>query len=541
MAGLATALVVAVAVALSGPSKPETKSASASATAPKLAGAPECRRTLKVVTAASFVPALTRIANSFPRGANCLAVEIQTADGLAAADVVATSRADVWIPDDSSWPSLPGPEKLAPAGTANATTIIATSPLYLVTQATAPQLPSDARSYLGLTRELSQPNAPLHLALRDPSATGDGMVAAGAMAYAELETDGPLVSALDLLRTWQAGTTIVQSGPGFPTRPDQVGIVPEYALLASGQAGKYTAVAPTDGTALLRYTWLPTALAAADPNKTSALAQLFQALSGASAEAAYSASGLRGPVWPAQAPGAASAANLPALKAAPMDAVPEHLMYHVLATWQPELRRSNMLIVLDVSGSMAGAAPHTRTSKIALAQQGITEVMSLLPNDARLGLWQFGSQLDPPADWQSLVAPAPLGQGQRAAIANARAHLQAHTTGTGLYDTILAAYRYQQQHFQAGMPNEVAVFTDGVNQDDPVSMSLGGLNSALAATDPNKRVQLSIFGIGNSLPADDLNSAIAPVGGQVDLLANPDQVLGAFVHAVSGALSGTPG
>jgi hypothetical protein len=34
---------------------------------------------------------------------------------------------------------------------------------------------------------------------------------------------------------------------------------------------------------------------------------------------------------------------------------------------------------------------------------------------------------------------------------------------------------------------------------------------------------------------------LKPVGGQVDPLATPDQVTGAFVHAVSGALSGVPG
>jgi hypothetical protein len=119
--------------------------------------------------------------------------------------------------------------------------------------------------------------------------------------------------------------------------------------------------------------------------------------------------------------------------------------------------------------------------------------------------------------------------------------LRARATGTGLYDTILAAYRYQSAHYRADMPNEVVIFTDGINQDDPVTISLSQLHAGLAATDPHKRVQLSVFGIGNALPAAALNSAVTAVGGQVDLLATPDQVIGAFVHAVSGALSGVPG
>jgi hypothetical protein len=91
------------------------------------------------------------------------------------------------------------------------------------------------------------------------------------------------------------------------------------------------------------------------------------------------------------------------------------------------------------------------------------------------------------------------------------------------------------------MPNEVVLFTDGVNQDDPVSISLAQLRAGLAGTDPDKRVQLSIFGIGAAVPADILQPAVAPVGGQVDTLVTRDQVIGAFVHAVSGALSGVPG
>jgi Ca-activated chloride channel family protein len=200
-----------------------------------------------------------------------------------------------------------------------------------------------------------------------------------------------------------------------------------------------------------------------------------------------------------------------------------------------------MLIVIDVSGSMADAAPGTKTAKIALVRQGVTQVDSLLPDTAMLGLWQFGSRLAPPHDWQSLVTPAPLSGGQRTAIVTAGNGLKARTTGTGLYDTILDAYRYQQAHYQSGMPDEVVLFTDGVNEDDPGSISLEQLHAGLDATDPHRRVQLSIFGIGKKVPADALTAAIAPVGGQVDLLGSQDEVIGAFVHAVSGALSGVPG
>ena len=80
----------------------------------------------------------------------------------------------------------------------------------------------------------------------------------------------------------------------------------------------------------------------------------------------------------------------------------------------------------------------------------------------------------------------------------------ARNTGTGLYNTILAAYRYQQAHYQAGVPNEVMLFTDGVNEDEPGSISRAQLKAALAAADPRKRRQMGIFAFGNRLPTGAL-------------------------------------
>jgi len=529
LAVLAGGLVAGV-VATVGDS-PLPRARSASGTPANLAAGP-CPHELTVVSAGSFVSILSGIAARLGAGRDCVAVHVQTADGQGAAAAVASSGADVWIPDDVSWPNLPNPAKLAPPKTFHAGTVLATSPFYFVTQHRAPPLP--ARSWLGLIRALAQPGSPWQLALRDPAATGDGMVAAGALTDVELGADGPLVAALDLLRAWQSGTP---TATGFPSGPNQVAAMPEYALLRSGQASDYTVVAPSDGTALLNFTWLPSAAAVSDPNKGEALDRLYQALTTGRAAGDLAASGLRGPGWLT----APLDAHVPAVSSTAIAAVSEHVMYHVLATWHPDLRRSNMLIVLDVSGSMTRPGPGTTTPKIALVRQGIGQVAKLLPDTAQLGLWQFGSQLASPNDWQSLVPPAPLDGEQRVAVTAAATHLRARPTGTGLYDTILGAYRYQQAHYRADMPNEVVVFTDGINQDDPGTISLDQLRAGLAGTDPDKRVQVGIFGLGTALPADALTAALGPVGGQVDELVTPEQVIGGFVHAVSGALSGVPG
>jgi hypothetical protein len=530
----------AAAVALPGsshPSRPVASSGSSgssgSAHAGTSAAAAACTE-LTVVTASSFAPVVRSVAEPLATGKDCVDVRVQVADGLDASAVAASAHADVWIPDDASWPQL-GQQSVPESGG-----VLAVSPMYVVTQHAAHLLPSGARSWLGLARSLASSTSTWQLRIADPAGSGDGMVAGAALADAVFPADGALASALDLFRAWQHSSTAATGVEALPVARDEVAIVPEYALLASGHISDYRVYAPTDGTAEMRYVWVPST-AKRDQGQSKALTRLHDALTGSGAAPALRAAGLRSPAHPTSAPAAATEAKLPKLSAAATAVVPEHLMYHVLATWRPSLRTSNMLIVIDVSWSMGDPAPGTTTPKIVLVRQGVAQVLGLLPDTARLGLWQFGSQLQPPNDWQSLAAPAPLTPAQRASVGAAGSNLQQLHTGTGLYDTILGAYRYQQAHYQKGMPNEVVIFTDGVNEDDPGSIDLTQLRAGLAATDPGKRVQLSVFGIGAQVPAASLQPALGPVGGQVDLLSSPTEVIGAFVHAVSGALSGVPG
>lgn len=533
--------VVAVVLALAGvafglaaTSQSNHPAASSSGTGSTSGVSGPCSRQLRVVTATSYEPVLQKAADGIAQGPDCVKVTTTRADGSGAADVVASSGADAWIADDMSWPQLPSTAHIAK----DRAQVVATSPLYVVTQRTAAALPPSAQTWVGLGQLLGQPKQ-TQLVVSDPTASGAGMVAVGALAGAVLVKAGPLVSALDMMRAWQSGTTVNAAQLAVPKTATQIAVLPEYALLGSGHASDYRVFAPSDAAALMRFSLLPTDAAAADPVKAAAISRLVKALTGQPARAAVSAAGLRGPTWPAAPPPAATDAGLPSLPATAMPPMVLHLMYHVLSTWHPELRRTNMLIVTDVSGSMGDQLSGTGATKIDLVRQGINQVNSLLPSDAQLGLWQFGSQLAPPNDWQPLTAIAPLNTSQRNAVQTAATNLAARPVGTGLYDTILAAYRYQQAHYVAGLPNQVIVFTDGVNQDDPVTISIDQLKAGLAAAGKQKYVQLSVFGFGASIPADSLSSALSPVDGQVDELTNTDQVIGAFVHAVSGALSGT--
>jgi hypothetical protein len=528
---------VAVAGAAVGVAVSQLASGSSShSSAGTLAGqssAPACTRQVHVVTGSSFVPVLNKVAGSLASGSNCVVIKTTVADGQGAANVVASSPdADVWIPDDASWRNLPNNVKLA----GSAGSVIATSPMYFVTLKNTP-LPAAESSWVGLASVLSQQTG-AKLVIRDPAASADGLVAAGSMGDAVFALSGPLQSALDLMRAWQKGRVVTGSEPAFPQSSNEVGVVPEYALLRSGKADLYTVTAPTDATGMMRFTWNPTAAAAADPNRTTALNALHDALTGADSGAALAATDLRGPTGQPIAAEGHDTAAFPQQHGKSLATLSQHHVWHVLTTWHPDQRKANMLVVVDVSGSMGNPASNADSRPlISVVRQGVAQLSALSPPTSFLGLWKFGYQLSPPNDYQVLVPTAALDPGQQAKFNAAAAGLAAQDTGTGLYDTILAAYQAQQAHFQNGMPNEVLIFTDGKNEDAPNSISLAQLKSSLAAADPNKRVQIGVLGFRGELPVDQLTDALSPVGGQVDSLKSANDVLGAFVHAVSGGLT----
>src|SRR5206468_3746089 len=104
-------------------------------------------------------------------------------------------------------------------------------------------------------------------------------------------------------------------------------------------------------------------------------------------------------------------------------------------------------------------------------------------------------------------------------------------TGTGLHDTILAAYRSAQAAYRNGTPSHAVVFTDGRNEADSPTLSLDQLRDALAAAaDPRRPVNLAVITFGDEPDAAGLQRALEPVQGFVDRLTTAEQVGAAFIH-----------
>jgi hypothetical protein len=413
--------------------------------------------------------------------------------------------------------------------------VLATSPLYMVSDtATAARLTRAGGSWLALSKLVASPDG-VRLAVRDPNGSGDGMVAAGSLGEAVWKKDGMDASSAALSAALRQTRTVPGRGPALPDRPGEVGLVPEYALLAAKATAEDAAVLPgTDHTAVLRYGWLPTAAAVADPARKSALDRLMTALKSPDAVKAYAAAGLRRPDGGAPEDGAV---RLPRLTAPPLEILEPHHVDHVFAAWYVQDRRSSILLAVDVSGSMGQPAPGTSTPLIKLVQQGCLAVGQMLPDQSSLGLWSFGSQLDPPRDYRVLLPTAQLTDGQRAGLAGAVGQLAAEKTGTGLYDTILAAYKAATASWRPDEANQVVVFTDGRNEDDPVSIGLAQLANRLkAAADPKRPVELTIVAYGKLPEVSSLEDAVGTVDGYVSSVQTPAEVSAAFLHAAASGL-----
>jgi Bacterial extracellular solute-binding protein/von Willebrand factor type A domain len=505
------------------------------------AAEPRCDASLQIVTAASFEPVLRNLAPALESGENCVRLTIDVADGRQAAARVAELNADVWIPDDAAWASQAGDTKLAEQDVAGAHTVVATSPIYMVTDgATADRVKQAGGGWLHLAELVANPDSGVRLVVRDPAGFGDGMLGVGGVGEGVWTAKGMDASSEALADAFPSTRTI--SGHALPDTDGEVGLVAEYALIpllkngdgADPKVRGATFISGSDNSAVLRYTWLPTADAAADPAANAPMERVLSALTGAEAADALASANLR---RADVAPVPESPAQLPPLTAAPFDVLGAHHVEHVFATWYADERRANMLVVVDVSGSMGESPPESQRPLIELVREGVVTLTGLLPDESEFTLWKFGELLNPEArlDYQTVLPRSPLSGDGRKRLTEVTGQLIPEQTGTGLYDTILAAYSAARDAYQPGVPNHVVLFTDGRPEDDDETISDAQLAQALAAAKDDQRpVEFTAIVFGDKAVADTLEGVLEPVAGYVEATYSASAVRSSFIHAAAG-------
>jgi Ca-activated chloride channel family protein len=140
------------------------------------------------------------------------------------------------------------------------------------------------------------------------------------------------------------------------------------------------------------------------------------------------------------------------------------VLQDILRGWDTLRKKADVLLVMDVSGSMADQTA-TGQSKLTAAEDAALQGLGVLNDDDDVGLWAFSSRPPGQAPYTELVPPSRLG-GVHPALTVAIRGLGAEG-GTALYATIRAARQYMLAHTSQDRINAIVVLTDGHNEYSP--------------------------------------------------------------------------
>jgi Ca-activated chloride channel family protein len=185
--------------------------------------------------------------------------------------------------------------------------------------------------------------------------------------------------------------------------------------------------------------------------------------------------------------------------------------------WTALQRTTTLLALIDTSGSMAEKLGSQ--SKMQLVQNTTISGLPVLDDNSRVGVWQFSTNLDGNKAYRQVIPMIRVGDnapdGRPWRTVGVEKMLGLKPGGqTGLYASVLAAYRFMQTQWQPRQLNLLVVFTDGKN-DDPGSISRPQLLAQLRSlTNPNRPVQIIAMGIGNAIDTTELSQIAAATGGK---------------------------
>jgi Ca-activated chloride channel homolog len=207
------------------------------------------------------------------------------------------------------------------------------------------------------------------------------------------------------------------------------------------------------------------------------------------------------------------------------------------AVWRLLNRRVSVLALMDVSGSMADPVPGTGRSKLALAVGAARASLQIFDDADHIGLWEFSEEIDGSRDYRQLVPLGPAGGkvngvGRRPASVVAQSNMRPRT-GTGLYDSVLAAYRSAVAGYQRGYTSSVVLLTDGRNEDS-TSIGLDRLITELKRTYSLARpVHIVAIGYGRDADLGALGRIAKATDGLVFNTPDPRDIGKVFLTAMS--------
>jgi Ca-activated chloride channel homolog len=211
-----------------------------------------------------------------------------------------------------------------------------------------------------------------------------------------------------------------------------------------------------------------------------------------------------------------------------------------LESWNAARKRSNVLAVYDISGSMKEEVPGTGgKTKMDLVKAAAGQALGLFAAETNLGTWVFSSNLNGNKDWRESVpigptsARLPNGKTRRQVLAEALAGLQATNGDTGLYDTTLAAFRALKRSHAPDRINIIVLLTDGINDDPTGGISRLELLRQLRAEQGDKPVRIITVAYGANADAASLRLISEATGGLTYVSRDPRDILRVFTDVIT--------
>jgi Ca-activated chloride channel homolog len=210
-----------------------------------------------------------------------------------------------------------------------------------------------------------------------------------------------------------------------------------------------------------------------------------------------------------------------------------------LESWNAARKRSNVLAVYDVSGSMKEEVPGTGLTKIDIVKAAAGRALALFAPETNLGTWVFSTNLDGNKDWRESVpigptsAKLPNGKTRRQVLAEALNALQATDGDTGLYDTTLASFRALKRSYAPDRINIVVLLTDGINDDPGGGIDLPSLLRTLKSEQGKQPVRIITIAYGANADVTALRRISQATGGLAFASKDPRDIERVFTSVIS--------
>ncbi|MFD0855136.1 VWA domain-containing protein, partial [Actinomadura adrarensis] len=210
----------------------------------------------------------------------------------------------------------------------------------------------------------------------------------------------------------------------------------------------------------------------------------------------------------------------------------------IMQSWAKLTLGLRMLTLIDISGSMLEPVGRgvTRMEAIAQVAQGGLAMMS---NDTEMGQWQFSTNVQGNRDWKETVAIGPLGERvgsitrRNLILSNLQQMRPIPTGDTGLYDTILAAYKMMSDSYKPEFGNSIVLLTDGKNDDANGPTLKQTMDRLRSMVDPNKPIQVFMIGFGPGVDRNELQQIAEATGGSTAVAQTPQEIQKIFLQMLS--------